>query len=156
MSALESTTSVNTLTKRLLLMKKSLLIKQCKKYKVSTFGTKKDMISRIIGAKTARNAKKKNKQRTSSSKKKKKQKPKKKLVTTQNVKIDNPIVRNKQNDIKEDNNSQESKFTQYMSVSELENLQINNKIDHRNTAGKFIGATIIDKNGMKLKIHYEG
>eukprot|EP01084_Bolivina_argentea_P160746 279885_1 len=42
-----------------------------------------------------------------------------------------------------------------MSVSELENLQINNKIDHRNTAGKFIGATIIDKNGMKLKIHYE-
>eukprot|EP01084_Bolivina_argentea_P181920 314145_1 len=43
----------------------------------------------------------------------------------------------------------------YMSSLELNTLQINDKIDHRNPFGKFVGATIIGKKNTELQILYD-
>ena len=35
-------------------------------------------------------------------------------------------------------------------------LKVRDKIDHRDQDGKFVYATIMDKQGTNLKIHYDG
>ena len=49
-----------------------------------------------------------------------------------------------------------NEFIPHMSIEEVNNLQINDKIDHRNKNGKFVKAIIINKIGSKCYIHYEG
>eukprot|EP01084_Bolivina_argentea_P134477 237197_1 len=131
--------NTNAYRKKLLLMRKHLLIKMCKKYKVSTFGTKKDIIERIIHAKNKKNIIKRKHHKASLN-----------AITIPNL---SPIE-NKQNNEHDQKNDQ-VKFIHYMSFADLKKLNINDKIDHRNIFGKFIGATIVDKQYTKYKILYE-
>eukprot|EP01084_Bolivina_argentea_P284792 488185_1 len=41
-------------------------------------------------------------------------------------------------------------------MSDAIKLKINDKIDHRDEVGRFICATVIDKKGTNIKIHYDG
>ena len=43
-----------------------------------------------------------------------------------------------------------------MTIEEAGKLKVGDKIDHRDNVGKFVLATIIAKNGTKLRIHYDG
>jgi len=47
-------------------------------------------------------------------------------------------------------------FKSHMSIIEASQLRIHQKIDHRDTEGRFIKAAIIDKKKSNLKIHYFG
>eukprot|EP01083_Nonionella_stella_P094299 264511_1 len=47
-------------------------------------------------------------------------------------------------------------FTRHMSLKDAMNLCVNDKIDHRDTVGRFVQATVAEKQGTKLKIHYDG
>ena len=41
-------------------------------------------------------------------------------------------------------------------MEEAFNLKIGDKVDHRDTVGRFLFATVIEKKGTNLKIHYDG
>ena len=43
-----------------------------------------------------------------------------------------------------------------MTSQEAFKLKVNDKIDHRDQLGRFASATVTDKRGSKLKIHYDG
>ena len=45
---------------------------------------------------------------------------------------------------------------QLLTLQQAAKLKINDKIDHQDTAKRFILATIINKRGSRLKIHYHG
>eukprot|EP01084_Bolivina_argentea_P081817 148134_1 len=46
-------------------------------------------------------------------------------------------------------------FVSHMSINEMNKLEIHNKIDHRDDTGRFVYATITNKQGTCLKIHYD-
>ena len=45
-------------------------------------------------------------------------------------------------------------FQSHMSFEDALKLRVNDKIDHRDKAGRYFIATVIDKQGTNLKIHY--
>lgn len=45
-------------------------------------------------------------------------------------------------------------YPTHLSLEEATSLKINDVVDHRDHTGKYILATIVDKNGSNLKIHY--
>eukprot|EP01084_Bolivina_argentea_P060617 110733_1 len=47
-------------------------------------------------------------------------------------------------------------FIEHMTLYEATKLNVNDEIDHRDHVGRFITATIIQKQGTNLKIHYNG
>ncbi len=49
-----------------------------------------------------------------------------------------------------------SPFRSHMSRVEASRLKVNDKVDHRTYGGRFVLATIQDKQGSKLKIRYDG
>eukprot|EP01084_Bolivina_argentea_P181921 314149_1 len=134
---------LNQSTKQMLSMSKSALIKECKKYKIAAIGTKKEMIRQIIKAQKN----KKNREISSS-------KRKKKLTTKSNANNDEKMDENHMHQ-KTKANAKKNNFIVYMSLDELKQLQINDKIDHRNSFGKFVAATITHKENTKLTIHYD-
>ncbi|ETO08762.1 hypothetical protein RFI_28625 [Reticulomyxa filosa] len=46
-------------------------------------------------------------------------------------------------------------FVSHMTIEEAKNLRVNDCIDHRDNVGRYLYATIIEKVGSRLKIHYE-
>ncbi len=50
----------------------------------------------------------------------------------------------------------ETPFPSPMSLRDARKLQVGDKIDHQDTDGRFLGATVIEKIGSDLKIHYDG
>eukprot|EP01084_Bolivina_argentea_P261263 441436_1 len=60
------------------------------------------------------------------------------------------------NEHKNDNTDMFTAFVSHMSLDEATRLKINDTIDHRDTINRFILATITDKQGTNLKIHYNG
>jgi len=59
-------------------------------------------------------------------------------------------------DIVSPNNNDTDVFVSHMNVDEAEALKLDDKIDHRDYAGCFLFATIVQKQGSNLKIHYDG
>ncbi len=55
-----------------------------------------------------------------------------------------------------DQTNNKSSFISHMCLEDAMKLSINDKIDHRDIAGAFYPATIQEKDGTKLKIHYMG
>eukprot|EP01084_Bolivina_argentea_P113379 202075_1 len=49
-----------------------------------------------------------------------------------------------------------SQFPNHMTVKEANKIEIRDKIDHRDSVGRFVSATVIDKFGPNLQIHYNG
>ena len=49
-----------------------------------------------------------------------------------------------------------SHFPSHMTVQEAFQLKIHDKIDHRDQVGRFVFATVSEKQGTNLKIHYDG
>merc|ERR1712176_788736 len=47
-------------------------------------------------------------------------------------------------------------FESHMTLSAALNLKVHDKIDHRDQAGRFVFATVSEKQGTNLKIHYDG
>eukprot|EP01084_Bolivina_argentea_P068627 124905_1 len=47
-------------------------------------------------------------------------------------------------------------FVSHMSYQEANRLSIDDKIDHRDHVGRFVYATVSEKQGTNLKIHYDG
>eukprot|EP00483_Globobulimina_turgida_P003085 UN03090 len=47
-------------------------------------------------------------------------------------------------------------FEQHLTLTEADQLQTHNKIDHRDQVGRFVYGTIAEKRGTNLKIHYDG
>eukprot|EP01083_Nonionella_stella_P175354 610380_1 len=47
-------------------------------------------------------------------------------------------------------------FPPHMTVKEASSLQVHDQIDHRDPVGRFVFATVEEKQGTKLKIHYDG
>ena len=45
-------------------------------------------------------------------------------------------------------------FSPFYTLKEVSKLKITDRIDHRDYAGKFVYARIVDTNKSKLKIHY--
>ena len=45
-------------------------------------------------------------------------------------------------------------FVPHMSLEQAQQLKVFDRIDHRDTVGRFVLATIMEKQGMNLKIHY--
>ena len=43
-----------------------------------------------------------------------------------------------------------------LTFEECEQLQVGDQIDHRDDVGRFLLASIIEKDGSKVKIHHEG
>lgn len=63
---------------------------------------------------------------------------------------------NNNNHNKNGNDDDENDFVGTLSFSECVNLQIGDHIDHRDDVGRFLLATIVNKEEYKVKIHYEG
>ena len=53
-------------------------------------------------------------------------------------------------------NNKISAFESHMSINEAMKLKIKDKIDHRDQVGRFVLATIVEKQCDKLKLHYDG
>ena len=51
---------------------------------------------------------------------------------------------------------QSQAFVGGLTAGQASNLEVNDIIDHRDNAGRFLSATIKDKQGSNLKIHYNG
>ena len=49
-----------------------------------------------------------------------------------------------------------SEFSPHMRFREAKQLKLHDKIDHSDMVGRFVCATIIDREGSNLKIHYDG
>ncbi|ETO08763.1 hypothetical protein RFI_28626 [Reticulomyxa filosa] len=47
-------------------------------------------------------------------------------------------------------------YIPHMTIEEAENLQLHDFIDHRDEVGRYLYASIVEKLGSRLKIHYEG
>eukprot|EP01083_Nonionella_stella_P184091 667101_1 len=47
-------------------------------------------------------------------------------------------------------------FPSHMTLEDAMKLSANDTIDHRDSVGRFAIATVSEKNGLKLKIHYNG
>ena len=47
-------------------------------------------------------------------------------------------------------------FPSHMTLRRAQKLEVGHTIDHRDQAGRFAFATVIEKHGTNLKIHYEG
>ena len=47
-------------------------------------------------------------------------------------------------------------FQSHMSLKQGKMLKIHDKIDHRDQVGRFVFATVCEKQGTNLKIHYDG
>eukprot|EP01083_Nonionella_stella_P231104 816318_1 len=47
-------------------------------------------------------------------------------------------------------------FVSHMSAEDAAQLSVHEKIDHRDQVGRFVFATVSEKQGSKLKIHYDG
>ena len=47
-------------------------------------------------------------------------------------------------------------FSSHMTLQDAINLKIHDKIDHRDQVGRFVFATVSEKQGTNLKIHYDG
>ena len=47
-------------------------------------------------------------------------------------------------------------FRPHMTMQEASNLRVHDKIDHRDSVGRFVFATVSEKQGTNLKIHYDG
>eukprot|EP01083_Nonionella_stella_P166664 557870_1 len=47
-------------------------------------------------------------------------------------------------------------FVPHMSMEDATKLSVHDKIDHRDFVGQFVLATVTEKQGSKLKIHYDG
>ena len=45
-------------------------------------------------------------------------------------------------------------FVPHMSLDEAHQLKVDDKVDHRDTVGRFVLATVMEKQGTNLKIHY--
>ena len=56
----------------------------------------------------------------------------------------------------EETDNVEHDFLGTLSFSDCVKLQIGDHIDHRDDVGRFLLATIVDKDEYKVKIHYEG
>eukprot|EP01084_Bolivina_argentea_P219738 372599_1 len=54
-----------------------------------------------------------------------------------------------------DNNNNIPSFQSHMSLEEANRLRINDKIDHRNQVGRFVSATLSEKQGTNVRIHYD-
>merc|ERR1712129_514107 len=54
------------------------------------------------------------------------------------------------------NDSKMPSFQSHMSLKEASRLTIHDKIDHRDQVGRFVYATVSEKQGPNLKIHYDG
>ncbi len=53
------------------------------------------------------------------------------------------------------NHNLNAKVVSYMSLEEAKKLSVKDKIDHRDLVECYAKATIVDKKGSKLKIHYD-
>eukprot|EP01084_Bolivina_argentea_P137726 242555_1 len=49
-----------------------------------------------------------------------------------------------------------SPFTPHMTLDEAQKLRIHDKIDHRDSVGRFVLATVVQKHDTNIKIHYIG
>ena len=47
-------------------------------------------------------------------------------------------------------------FSSHMTLQDAFKLKIHDKIDHRDQVGRFVFATVSEKQGTNLKIHYDG
>ena len=47
-------------------------------------------------------------------------------------------------------------FEAHLTMQEAQALQIDDKVDHRDEVGRFLVATVVEKQGSNLKIHYDG
>eukprot|EP01083_Nonionella_stella_P318981 1168430_1 len=47
-------------------------------------------------------------------------------------------------------------FESHMTMEDAMKLSVHDKIDHRDLVGRFVFATVSEKQGSKLKIHYHG
>eukprot|EP01083_Nonionella_stella_P275900 937150_1 len=47
-------------------------------------------------------------------------------------------------------------FPSHMTLKDASSLKVHDKIDHRDPVGRYILATVEDKQGTNLKIHYDG
>eukprot|EP01084_Bolivina_argentea_P038454 71086_1 len=54
------------------------------------------------------------------------------------------------------NNINIAPFPSHMTLEEANKLQIHDKVDHRDQVGVFVYATVKEKQGTNLKIHYDG
>eukprot|EP01084_Bolivina_argentea_P300865 518894_1 len=59
-------------------------------------------------------------------------------------------------DDEHNNNINIPPFLSHMTLEEANKLQIHDKVDHRDQVGKFVYATVKEKQGTNLKIHYDG
>lgn len=118
MAAVTSSIALTPLRKKLLSMNKSVLTKQCKKYGVATFGTKKDMISRILYAQSVQQKKSNNKLQKKKKKKKKKTKKKKAKHPNNNnnspIQIDNSVT----DEVKQEQNEENEKPKEETKIEE--------------------------------------
>jgi len=62
----------------------------------------------------------------------------------------------KQNDSAQSSKSKMPPFESHMTLQDAFKLKIHDKIDHRDQVGRFVFATVSEKQGTNLKIHYDG
>ncbi|ETO03202.1 hypothetical protein RFI_34208, partial [Reticulomyxa filosa] len=49
-----------------------------------------------------------------------------------------------------------TEYIPHMTIEEAENLQLHDFIDHRDEVGRYLYASIVEKLGSRLKVHYKG
>ena len=69
---------------------------------------------------------------------------------------EDPIAMNRISDQKRQQTEDTSAFPSHMTLRDAHKLKIGDKIDHRDVAGRFVFATVSEKQGTNLKIHYDG
>eukprot|EP01084_Bolivina_argentea_P240173 403561_1 len=47
-------------------------------------------------------------------------------------------------------------FVPHLTISEAKQLQVHDKLDHRDRVGRFVYGTVVDIQGTNIKIHYDG
>eukprot|EP01084_Bolivina_argentea_P242115 406271_1 len=57
---------------------------------------------------------------------------------------------------KNNNNNAFAALVGHMNLEEAKSLKVNDQIDHRDKFGRFSFATVLEKQGTNLKIHYDG
>eukprot|EP01084_Bolivina_argentea_P078937 143255_1 len=75
------------------------------------------------------------------------------------IEIPEPItapLNNSNNNNANNNNANMPPFTLHMTLDQAQKLRIHDKIDHRDQVGRFVYATVLEKQGTNLKIHYVG
>eukprot|EP01083_Nonionella_stella_P304666 1059694_1 len=82
-------------------------------------------------------------------------------VSEANIKKISPVSQEKLNDesTKEDDAEHDDdipSFVRHMNMHDVMELSVNDKIDHRDQMGRFVVATVSEKQGSKLRIHYDG